>query len=405
MKTLIKYLLWIAIAVAVVVVFKRAFESTPVPVDVATISAGPLLVTLDDDGFTRVRERYTFFAPADGRLKRPALKAGAQVQQGETVLFEFEPLAPRPLDARSRAEAEARVQRAIVAGQAADARISKAEAQLTFANATLKRRETLEARGLEAQQDFDRAKRDERIAAEDLNAARFDAQVAHLEIQIARVALLEESELGDKSVIALAVTAPMTGHVTRIFEASARTVSAGTPILEVGDISALELVADFLSQDAVKVEPGMQVLIEGWGGELVDGRETTLLGRVRHVEPSGFTKISALGVEEQRINILVDPDGSEDGWPALGDGYRAELRIVIWESDKVLIVPTGALFREDGSWRVFVVQEGETHLRTVKLGHRNGLQAEVLDGLSPGEQVVLYPSELVTAGTQVDTRQ
>ncbi len=405
MKTLIKYLFWIAVALALVAVFKRAFKDTPVPVDVATISAGPLLVTLDDDGFTRVRDRYTFFAPTDGRLRRPALKAGARVQRGETLLFEFEPLAPRPLDARSRAEAEARVERAMVAAQAAEARISSAEAQLTFASATFKRRESLEARGLEAQQDFDRARRDKRMAAEDLNAARFDAQVANLEIQIARLALLDESKQGGASTSALRVIAPMTGHLTRVFEASARTVSAGTPILEVGDISALELVADFLSQDAVKVEPGMRVLIEGWGGELVDGHETTLLGQVRHVEPSGFTKVSALGVEEQRINILVDPADPENGWPTLGDGYRAELRIVVWSSEKVLIVPTGALFREDDAWMVFVVQEGETHLRPVKLGQRNGLQAEVLDGLSPGEQVVLYPSELVTAGTRVDTRQ
>ncbi|MDF1839476.1 MAG: HlyD family efflux transporter periplasmic adaptor subunit [Planctomycetota bacterium] len=403
MKKPIKLILWAALALALVVFLMRAFQDTPTLVDVATIESGPLLVSLDDDGHTRMRQRYTVSAPTDGRLIRPTLKAGASVDFDETLLFEFEPLAPRPLDARSRAQAESRVEAATASHRAAAARVAKAEAQLTYAQATLKRRETLEAGGFEAQQDFDLAKRDERFASEELNTARFQEQAAELEVQIARHAL-SSGEPAD-SIQRLPVLSPMTGQVTRVFEESARAVMAGTPIMEVGDTTSLELVADFLSQDAVKIRPGMQVLIEGWGGESVDGDETILEGTVRLVEPSAFTKVSALGVEEQRINVVVDPADLEKGWPQLQDGYRAELRIVTWNRRKVTIVPTGALFRDGEVWAVFVAIEGLAEKRTVDLGHRNGLQAEVLDGLSAGDRVVLYPSELVEDGATIEVRE
>lgn len=435
MKLWLKRSIWVLIGIVVVFVLVRSFRETPVLVDVATISRGPLRVTVDDDGWTRVRERYTISAPIGGRLLRTALDPGDPVRAGETLVLEFAPVPPDLLDSRSLGEARARLRRADAAWKEAEARRAQEEIEVGYARSELERIGRLFEEGIQPRDTLDRAERDERRAAEGLRAAQLAAQVAMYELELARASLLEASpvlvpsdtvrpdEQGaaidegipvEANVSAaversapggrLLLRSPIDGVVLRVLEESARTMAAGTPILEVGNTASLEIVADYLSQDAVRVRPGMEALVEGWGGQLPDGREKALRGRVRVVEPGGFTKVSALGVEEQRTNIIVDPGGDPAEWAALGDRYRVELRIVLWAEEDVLIAPTGSLFREDDTWSVFTVEEGRARRREVVLGRRNGLEAQVIEGLEEGETIILYPSELVADDTAIEAR-
>ena len=422
MKTWLKRIVWIGIAAAVGVLLVRSFRTAPVLIDAAEVHRGGLRVTVDDDGRTRVRERYTIDAPIAGRLVRTALDPGDEVEAGETVVAEFVPVAPTLLDVRSRSEAEARLGRAEAAVAEAEARREQAATDHEFEQDELERATELYEQGIRTREELDRAQYEERRTFQSLRAAELAAQVARYEVDVARASLVEVNapeegqdidELRGGGVeIArdgrLFLRSPINGKVLRVFEESARALAAGTPILEVGATSSLEIVADYLSQEAVKVRPGMQVRIVGWGGEEPGGKERELEGRVRVVEPGGFTKVSALGVEEQRVNIVVDPvssdEADDDLWAELGDGYRVELRIVLWEAEDVLVVPTGALFREGEAWSAFVVVDGVAERRDVALGRMNGLEAQIVDGLSEGDVVVLYPSELIGEGTPVEAR-
>ncbi len=428
MKTLVRRFVWISLAALVVVLIVRAFRGSPVLVDVATIGRGLLRVTVDDDGRTRVRERYTISAPIQGRLLRTLLDPGDLVRAGETPVAEFVPIAPELLDARTRAEAEARTRRAEASLHEAEAREEQAEADLRYAETLLERVRELAAEGIEGKNRLDLAMRDEESARQGRRAAQFAVQVAAYELDAARASLIEATpdavgpddtdpdegnanpaDASTRSVERvngdgrLLLRSPIDGTVLLVFEESARALSAGAPILEVGSIAALEVVADYLSQDAVKIRPGMEVLVEGWGGATNDD-EATLRGRVRVVEPSGFTKVSALGVEEQRVNVIVDPVGPPEDWAVIGDGYRVELRVVLWEEENALIVPTGALFRRGGDWSVFLVENGRARRRTIEIGRQNGLEAEVANGLREGERVILYPSDLLEDGTRIEPR-
>lgn len=421
MKLSIKRAAWIAAGLAVIALVAFAMRPVAVLVDAATVARGALRVTVDDDGRTRVHERFLISAPIQGRLLRTTCLPGDPVTAGETVVAEFLPVAPELLDARSQAEANARLQRAESALLEAQARRKQAEADQAFASNELARLVRLHEQGLTSQSANESAERDERRASEGLRAAEFAVQVAGYEVEVARASLrgvapsdlqhegqpapdeLSESDRGSSVRMradddGFELSSPINGRVLRVFEQSDRILAAGTPILELGDTSALEIVAEYLSQDAVKVSVGMPVLVRGWGGE------RALRGRVRVVEPSGFTKVSALGVEEQRVNIVIDPVGDPADWAALGDGYRVELSIVLWEREDVLSVPTGALFRLGDDWAVYAIVDERAEERRVQLGRRGRLQAQVLDGLVEGERVVLYPSELLGAGTRLDAR-
>lgn len=393
MSTWTKRLAWMLVAALAALAFVRAFRSPPVLVDSAVVERGRLEVTVEDDGRTRVRERYVVSAPVDGELLRVALDPGAAVVAGETVLAEFAPRAVVPLDARERAQVEARIAAAEAAAERARAEEGRAAASLEYARVDLQRQRQLGESGIESAERLDRAVRDERSAAEALRAAGFQVAVAGHQLAEARALLLED---GPGNVRTIALRSPIDGVVLRLHEESARTLGAGSPILEVGDVEQLEIVADLLSQDAVAVRPGMEAFVVGWGA---DG--TALRGVVRQVEPAGYTKVSALGVEEQRVDVLVDP---LEPWGALRDGFRVELRIVVWRGEDVLIVPTGALFRQGESWAAFVVEGDRAVQRDVRIGRSSGLQAEVLSGLAEGERVVLYPSELIEAGITVEVR-
>lgn len=399
MKPWVKRSMWLVAISIVVALFVRALQSPPVRVDVATAERGTLVITVDDDGRTRLRDRYVISAPCDGWLLRPPLKAGAAVRAKRTELSRFQPRAPELLDARAQAEAEARVERAAAALERARAMCSQRRAGLRYARADLERRTELLECGSETEHEMDRAERDEHLAAEGLRAAQLAVRIAEHELDLARAGFVEDPDEHREPML---LRSPIDGHVIRVFEESSRTIPAGTPILEVGNTAALEVVADFLSQDAVKVRPGMEVLVEGWGGDRPGAEERVLRATVRLLEPGGFTKVSALGVEEQRVNVVMDPSEPAEGWNVLKDGYRVELRIVIREKDDVLLVPTGALFREKDTWAVFVVTRGYAEKREVSLGERNGLEAEVLGGIERGEQVVLYPSELIEDGASIE---
>jgi HlyD family secretion protein len=353
----------------------------PVAVETAGVTRGPMQVTVDEEGETRVRDRYVVAAPVAGRIARIALREGDSVTPGRIVAR----LSPAPLDARAREAAQARVAVAEDAQRAAAATQAQARAALDQARRTGGRARELAAQGLMAPAEREQAELEESARARELESAEFRARAAAHDVEVARAAALGGGEG------ALALRAPVCGQVLRIPETSERVVAAGTPLLELGDCGRLEIVADLLSSDAVKVKAGSPMLIEGWGGG-------TLRGRLRAVEPSGFTKVSALGVEEQRVNVIgdfLDPPG------ALGDRYRVEVRIVVWEGPSVLQVPGSALVRVGDGWAVFVVAGDRARLRAVTVGHRTAFAAEVLHGVAPGDVVIRYPSDRIADGVSV----
>jgi HlyD family secretion protein len=326
---------------------------------------------------------------------RVELRPGDRVRANETVLASFAPAAPAPLDVRTRAEAEARVRAAADAVRTAEAEQNRVNADLGFARKDLDRARALLEAGAVAQERVDAAERDVRVLEEALHGARFAAQTAAHQLQIARAGLLQAGSRDGVSTTAL--RSPIDGVVLRVHQESETVMAPGEPILDVGDPGHLEVVTDLLTRDAARVRPGMPAIFERWGGD------EALTGRVRLIEPSAFTKISALGVEEQRVNVILDLD-DEAGNARLGDGYRLDVRIVVWEADRVLTVPVGALFTHEGAPAVFAVRGGRAALTRVRTGEQNGVDAEILAGLAEGDEVVVYPSDRVADGARVTAR-
>jgi HlyD family secretion protein len=369
-------------------------RAEPVRVEVGAVDRGPLEGTVDEEGRTRVRHRYVIAAPVSGGLERIVLDEGDPVAPGDVVAR----VSPAPLDPRATAQAQARLEAAIALQGGARARIAQAKAALAQAERELRRARTLAAAGTVSDQVLEQAELAHTSRSEDLHAAREAEDAAAHEVQAARAALLAAGggapEAGGRGRDAFVeVRSPASGHVLRVFEESQRVVAVGTPLLEVGDPADLEIVVDVLSADAVRVPPGAEMRIEAWGGE------GPLRARVRRVEPSGFTKLSALGVEEQRVNVIgdfVDAPGS------LGDGYRVEARIVVWRGDDVVRVPTSALFRRGEDWHVFRVEDARARLCAVEIGERGRDAAQVLAGIEPGSAVVLHPTDRVADGVRVE---
>ena len=351
-----------------------------VRVETAPAARRPLQVTVDEEGETRVRDRFVLAAPVAGRVARIALREGDSVRVGTVVARVF----PAPLDPRSRSEAVARLEAAEDAQRASIATVAQARAALNQAQRERQRAQSLVAENAIATETRERTELEEELRARDLESAEFRAQAAAHEVEVARAAVAAGGA-------PITIHSPVAGRVLRVPEPSERVVAAGTPLVEVGDRSRLEVVADLLSADAVQVPREAPILIEGWGGE-------TLHGRVRLVEPSAFTKVSALGVEEQRVNVIGDLLHQP---PTLGDRYRVEMRIVIWSADSVLTVPASALFRTGDGWSVFVVEQGRARSREVIVGHRTPLDAEITGGVREGEIVIRYPSDRVSDGVRV----
>ncbi|NLF71707.1 MAG: HlyD family efflux transporter periplasmic adaptor subunit [Candidatus Anammoximicrobium sp.] len=400
MKFLVRALLFLIVAGAVVGGLVWSFWPQPVNVEVAVVACGPLRVTVDEDGKTRIKERYVVAAPLGGRLARIELDPGDPVRRGVTRLATLDPNEPEIMDVRAVALAEAKVKAAQAALDRTQPLIDRAREELDFAHRELERLQKLARTGSATVRDVEQAQMLHRSRMQDYNAARFAQDVAQFELEMAKAALVrvQPAEAGPPDDRQLPILSPIDGRVLRVFQESATVVHPGDRLLELGDPAELEVEIDVLSSDAVKIRPGDKALLEQWGGE------TPLPATVRRIEPSGFMKISALGVEEQRVNVILDLDDPPEKRRVLGDAFRVEARIVIWEQDDVLQIPTGALFRHRDRWKTFVVREGRAELRPLEIGHRNSLYAEVLAGLQAGDQVILHPSDKVRDGVQVQVR-
>ena len=392
---------WGGLGLLAVAALTFALWPRPVAVDVAAVDEGPLRVTLDHEGRTRVRDRYLVSAPVAGRVQRIELEPGDPVVAGKTVVATFLPETPPLLDARTRAELTAQVQGAEAALARARAERDRAATEAQFAAAERDRARSLEALGIATEQALRAAETEAVARARDLAAAEAAVTAAASGLDRARAALLRPAVAAPprRPAQALSLRAPADGVVLRRLHESEAVVPQGEPLLEIADTSSLEVIADFLSADAVNIEPGQPVSIEQWGGP------EPLNGRVRRVEPSGFLKVSALGVEEQRVWVVIDFEDPRSAWRSLGDGYRVEARVVIWERPRVRRAPAGSLFRAGDAWAVFVVEGGRAALRRVEVGRRSGVAAEILSGVRAGETVIVHPPDVVSGGTRVAGRQ
>jgi HlyD family secretion protein len=398
MKRLQKYLKILAMVGLVAFLIIMAMWPKTATVDLAAVKKGPLTITLDEEGKTRVRERFVVSAPVAGRVQRIELEPGDKVVQNQTVIAVFQPADPVLLDIRSRTEAEANVKAAEAGVGRARAEREKAAAADRLARSELARKRSLFNDKLIAQQEFESAESQAQTSEEAVHSAEFSVASAEQEVAMARARLLSVSRDPGALQQPIILQAPISGVVLKRLRESESIVPAGEPLVELGDPHRLEIVSDFLSTDAVSIRPGYAVQIERWGGE------NAVHGRVRRVEPSGFTKVSALGVEEQRVSVLIDFNDPFEAWKRLGDGYRVEVRVIVWQAKDVLKAPTSSLFRHGENWAVFVAENNRARLCPVEAGQRNGSEAQVLKGLSESEIVIVHPSDTIKDGSRIAPR-
>ncbi len=394
-----RIVIWGVIISLVVAFVALSFVPRPVMVDLVEVAPGPLMVTLNEEGETRVHDVYTLSAPVAGRVQRIDWHVGDPVTAAETVLALIEPGDPSFLDPRSEAQARAAIQAAEAARDLAAASVKDAEAQHEFARAELAKKQELVAEGSVSQRDLDTAERDYKARHAGLDTARAALAMRIYELELARAQLVSpvETQTSDVACACIPISAPVSGTILTIADKSERVVREGETLLRIGDPRDLEIVVDYLSMDAVKIEAGQRVIIDNWGGP------EPLEGRVRRVEPFGFLKISALGIEEQRVNVVID-FVNEQGWERLGHGYQVESQVVLWENEAVLAVPLTALFRVGDGWALFVEEAGRARLREVDTGQRNGIVAEIRGGLVTGERVIAHPSDRITDGVRIKNR-
>lgn len=375
-----------------------AFWPQPVAVETAVARRDTVLVTVDEDGKTRIREKYVVSAPLSGRLVRIDLDPGDPVVADETTLTVIEPRDPELLDARTLAQAEARVDAAQASFSRSEPQAEMARLEADNAEAEVVRVRRAAEGGAATESELDAAEMRHRTATEGVRAAKYAQEIAEFELEQAKAALLRSKQNGPEAIDdwAFPIRSPIDGRVLRVFQESAAVVAAGAPLLELGAPSDLEVEVDVLSSDAVAIDPGDRVLLERWGGV------GALEGRVRLVEPAGFTKISSLGVEEQRVNIIIDLAQPPEERRQLGDGFRVEARIVTDEATDVVCVPASSLFRQGESWSLFRVEADKARLRLVKVGRRNDTLCEITEGIEEGDVVVIHPSDRVADGVQVE---
>jgi HlyD family secretion protein len=423
MNKLVRRILLLLFVAGLAAAVAYGLRPLPVEADLATVERGAIRETVDQDGKTRIRERYVVSAPLAGRLLRIELKNGAKVEAGKTILATIEPRDPDLLDVRARKQAEANVKAAEARVDQAQPLLDQAIANLEYAQADLKRSEQARAANPQAVSASEIDNRHMMVRTREalVRSAQHAKDIAAFELDQARAALVHFAPEGAERVPTkgadnptapttpapypksadewrFKIPSPINGRVLRVFQESSSVVNAGTPLLELGDPRDLEIAVDVLSRDAVKIKPGAAVSLEEWGGE------KPLNGEVRLVEPSGFTKISTLGVEEQRVNVIIDLVDPPNVRATLGDGFRVEARIVIAEAADVLKAPTSALFRVGNDWAVFRVEDGTARQRLVRLGIQNGLEAEVTQGLAEGDVVITHPGDNIVDGKAVKQR-
>jgi len=387
------------IAAALLAAIVAGLLPKPTEVEVASVVTKPLTVSVLEEGKTRVRHRYVISPPVAGFLNRVQLRPGAPLEAGKTVVATIQPQPASFLDPRARAETEARVKAAEALKMQRETQIDRARAALDLAQKEFKRANNLKTTGAISMREFDTADNQVDMLTRELHTSEFALQVANFELDQARAALVQVESPTLDNVEPYKVTSPLNGYVLNVYEESARMLNAGTQIMEVGDPTDLEAEIELLSSDAVAVRPGAEVSIEQWGGD------APLRGKVTMVEPGGYTKVSALGVEEQRVKVrveFVDPIPKDH---PLGDRYRVEARIVTWHGDNVLQAPTGALFRRGGDWMTFVFDGSRARLQKVEIAHNNGVAAEIRGGLTQGQRLILHPPDSISEGSPVKAKE
>jgi len=402
-QRLIKRGLLGALALSIVLLFVYALMPSPVLVDTEVIGRGPLEVTVDEEGETRIREIYTVSAPITGRVLRAPREIGDRVEKGKTLVAVIQPVDPAFLDVRRRRELEATVAAAEASVSHTRTEIVRARAELRFAESEVERAKSLAQRGTVSKRTLEKAQMDVDVRRAELEQSKSNLELRERELESTKARLIgpetriDAGANGENGFVE--VYAPESGRVLKIQTESEQVVRPGEALLEIGDPQDLEIVVDLLSTDAVKVREGAQAHVEGWGG----GKE--LAAKVRRIDPAGFTKISALGIEEQRVNTILDLVDPKKDWKQLGHDFRVFVRVTVWKSDNVLRVPLSALFRSGDDWAVFKFEDDRAVLTPVKIGQRNNKHAEIIDGLEVRDRVILHPSDRVVDGVGVEERE
>lgn len=378
-----------------------AFRPQPVAVDIVDAGRGEMMITIDADGETRIRDVYEVAAPVSGTAQRSPVAVGDTVSKDETVVAVVQPLEPGFLDARSRVQAEAAVREAEASVQVAESKVHQAEEELNYAESRYDRVQKLVERGVSSITQLEDASQQKTLRETALESAKLGKSAADSALARAKAALIEPGGDGSsaQSTCCVPITAPIDGVVLSIANVSERPVTAGAPLLSIGHPENLEIVADILSSDAVRIHKGDRALVERWGGD------ETLEATVREIDPSAHTKVSALGIEEQRVDVTLEFADGEAADKGLGDGYSVFVKVIVWEGKDVLQVPLSALFRDDGGWALFTVADGVARLAPVEVGRRSGLMAEVLSGIDAGTKVITHPSDQVADGVEVIDRK
>lgn len=399
MRTIwLKRLVGGVVTIAIVVAAVWLAWPSAIPVDVAVVTSGPMEVTIEEEGKTRVRNVYTVAAPLAGRVLRSPRRVGDSVIADETIVAAMQPMAPSFLDVRSREELQAVVQVTEAAVKFAEAEVRRIESALEFSRTELNRAETLFRTNAIAAKLLDKAKFDFETNAAALASVKAQLDVRRHEHHNARARLIDPTNAAQQGPnCCIQLRAPVTGRVLKILQESETVVQPGTPLIEIGDPGDLEIVADLLSSDAVQIKVGARVRIDGWGGPPLGGRVTS-------VDPAGFVKVSALGIEEQRVRTTVELVGPPAAWSRLGHDFRVIAHVAIWNADNVLTVPVGALFRKGDDWAVFAIRNGQARTSVIQVDHRNRREVEVVSGLSTGDRVVLHPSDRIRDGVAVAER-
>jgi len=390
-----KQIFVIAAGLVLLALLALALRPSPVPVSATEVRQGEFAEYVEDEGRTWLRDPHRVSAPIGGFLRRVVLEPGDEVEAGD-VLFELEAMPTPALDARAREQAREAVAAARARLEAVEAELEARQTQLRLAETEFERATQLHERGVISSGERDRreTERDSARAAE--RAARHAVEVARFELESARAVVeIADGQRSPGEQPTLEVRAPISGTITQRHRCCEGPVQPGEPVLEIGDLNTLEVRVDLLSMDAVRVRSDMPVVLERWG------QDEALQGRVRRVEPSGFTRVSALGVDEQRVPVLVEITSPREQWTSLGDGFRVEARFVLWQGDEVIHVPTSALFRDQDRWVVFVVEDDRARLREVNTGRRSGLWTQITEGLSPGEVVITHPGDHIDDGSRV----
>ena len=392
---------WLVAVVLLIAGLFYTFREQAIFVDVAYVDVGPLEVSISEEGETRVRDIYELSSPLMGRVLRIEVEAGDDVTAAQSIVAKIEPSDPSFLDLRSEEEARAAVKASEAVLSLAKAQLNEAESEQEFAFSELERAQRLVDRKLVSQRELDQARTNYKTKSAAVKTALASIKARESELAQAKARLVTPIDIQDsnKECKCLSIFSPITGKILRVLHESEGVIEPGDVLVEIGDTSDLEIVVDFLSIDAVRIKSGQQVVIEEWGGD------SYLKGIVRKVEPFGYTKVSSLGIEEQRVDVVIDLVDTKEHWASLGHGYQVEAKVILWQDQSVLKLPITSLFRENTDWSVFVIQKGRATLKKVQIGKKNAFEAQVLSGVKKGEQVILHPNNQIKNGVLIEERK